>query len=162
MSKFIIGMTVQGEYEKAIEAEDPKTACDKAWEESQFGDAFNVRGRLDYCMEITQGCYEHLKVSQNLVDLVKERQADTAVDIRREVFATTDFTDGRRIEIVILRDPEMQDQCCLLCELLDSDETHTMIGRGMPMTDILGDWFVYYDGTEYKLTVELEGEETNA
>ena len=30
MSKFIIGMTVQGEYEKVIEAEDQKTACDQA------------------------------------------------------------------------------------------------------------------------------------
>lgn len=159
MSKFIVGMTVQGEYEKAIEADDPKAACDKAWEESVFGDAFNVRGRLDYCFEITQGCYEHLEVSQDLSDLVKERLADTTAEIFREVFATVDFTDGRRIEIVILRNPEMQEQCCLTCELLDSDEAHTMIGRGMPMTDILGDWFVYYAGTEYKLTVELEGGE---
>lgn len=65
-------------------------------------------------------------------------------------------------EIVILRNPETTDQCCLLAELLDSDENHTLIGRSMPKDDIFGDWFIYFDNTEYKLTVELEGEKNNA
>ena len=162
MSKYIVGMTVQGEYEKVIEAEDQKTACDQAWEQSVFGDAFNMRGRLDYCMEITQGCYEHLSVSQELADKVKERLADKESEIAREVFNMVSFADGRVFEIVILRNPETTDQCCLLAELLDSDENHTLIGRSMPKDDILGDWFIYYANTEYKLTVELEGEKNNA
>ena len=154
MDKFVIGMTINGIVEKAVLAENASEAADKVWEEAQFGDAYNVEGHLRYAVQILQGCYESLKVPKELVTLVKERLAAEAPDVSREVFSTVKFADGRIVEIVILREAGFQS--ILVGELLDNDEAATILCRTQPHSSFLGEWCLYNDQTEYKLTVELE------
>ena len=155
MGKFVVGMAVQGIVEKVMLAENASEAADKVWEEAQFGDAYNVEGHLRYVVEILNGCYEPLVVTQDLVNLVKERLAAEAPDVSREVFSTVKFADGREIEIVILREEGFQS--ILVGELLDNDEARTILCRTSPHSSFLGEWCLYNGQTEYKLTVELEG-----